>query len=421
LTSDSNEEICFNRLNNTKVLNDGFWNYLIAQNKFRHTVVSRDISSFNAVAINVLGIIHIINNIFLPGPVKVRSNFALYGTGRWVPAIKITDILEYYANQCGKVFKSTILQNDPFNRMYIIPAVAEPPKWFGEFNLILPETDIFSIDYTLVEFLNILSDLFYADWRISETELIIEPKDRILQDAVNVGKLNPLEQICLTPINHNCAKTSYTYSQDFVDQAGDSERDLYLHTEDYQLNNRALSELCDIPIPTSIAVNTSGRSRNEFVRFNRAPGNIQLIDISDFLHRELLLSNYRSAQPKFIINSTFAENTEAKFGRFIIMDQIDFNGYKLPNPQLSFNPDIPGNLYDRFQYKRNPANGYYHKFELPSLNICFSANILNNMREAFADGKTAYLTSNYGNMYFTNAEIFFGDRQRIQLNNVKIY
>ena len=421
LTGGNNEELCFNRLNNTNVLNDGFWNYVIDQKKFRITVTSKDISAFNAVGIRVLQFVHIFANIFLPGPVKARSNFALYGTGRWHPAIKVTDILQYYANQCGKVFKSTILQNDPFNRLYILPAIADPGKWYHDFNLELKNTDRYAIEYTLVEFLDILKDLFYADWRINENEIILYPSERILEDAVNLGEINPIENICITPIDNNCAKLSLNYALDYVDDAGDSERDLYLHVEDYQINNRALSEICKIDIPASIAVNTSGKSRNDFVRSERSPGNENLIDLWDFLHKELLLSNHRSALPKFLINSIEAENTNTRFGNFLIQDQIDYDGFKLPNPQLSFNREVPGNLYDRFHYKRNPANGYQHCLEIESLDICFDGEILSNMRAAFAAGKTVYFTSEFGNMYFTSAEVFFGVGQRIKLNNIKIY
>jgi hypothetical protein len=242
-----------------------------------------------------------------------------------------------------------------------------------------------------------------------------------LEDAVNLGELNPIENICLTPIDNKCAKLNLGYALDYVDQAGDSERDLYNHTEDYQINNRALSEVCKVPIPTSVAVNTTGRSRNDFVRYNRGPGNIQLVDIWDFLHKELLLSNHRSALPKFMINSPEAESTNTKFGNFLIMDQIDHNGFSLPNPQLSFNREVPGNLYDRFHYKRNPANGYQHCLEIENLEICFDEAVLANMRAAFAAGKTVYFTSEFGNMYFTSAEVFFGVGQRIRLNNIKIY
>lgn len=421
LSSDNDEELCYNRLKLTKVLNDDFWNYLIGQKKYRIAVTSQDISTFNAIAIDVINIISIIGNLLLPAPIRNVAQYALWGTGRWNPVIKINTILEYYAKQCGRTFKSTILQNDPFNRMYILPAVNEPGKFFGQFDLSLDDTDKYRIDMTVEEFLNVLGDLFYADWRITPTEIVLYPKERILESAVNVGELNPIEQVCLTPINNNCGKLELTYNLDYVDNAGDSEFDLFNHIEDFNLNNRALSEICKVSIPTSVAINTSGRSANKFVRFKRAPGNNSLIDLWDFLHKELLLSNNRSGSPKFMINSEFAENNTAIIGNTFLQDTIDYKGFKVPNYQLSFNRDIPDNLYDRIHYKRNPANGYLHCLEEENLTVCFDTTIIENMRIAFAAGNTAYFTSEYGNIYFTEAEVIIGTNQRIILNNIKIY
>lgn len=424
LSNANNEELCYNRFNNTPVLNDDLWEYMITKNKWKLVPYSNDTTVFALAAIQLLNIITLLPNLLIWNKeVKLVQQWSLYSTGRWHAALKVTDILEYYAEKCGRVFRSTILQSDPYNRMYVLPAANAPGAFYlkGTRDMTLERSDKYNMgELTVVNFLDILNDLFFAEWRINATEVILEPAEIIKDSAVNVGVLDARERICIDPIKYNCAKASFTYALDYTDAAGDVERDAYVYTHDYQIDNRALTELCKVSIPFSVATNTRGRHAVDGVSAFREPGAAPLGEFNDFMGIELALSKNASALPKLLINRQFEEDSQA----YLIQERYKVPGTDnqyISNPQISFDPEVPGNLYDYRHYKRDPSEGVLPCKEIQSIEVCFSQTLLSAMRTAFAAGKTCYVTSDYGNLYFTSAEVVFGIGQRIVLQNIKIY
>lgn len=419
LASGNSEELCFNRLNNTKLLGPGdeFWNYVLDNLKFKKALYSRDTTALNMALVQAVNIVSQLPNLFLSKDVRQVQAYQMYGTGRYHLVLSVNDILQFHADKCGRTFKSTILQTDPYNRMFLLPAANDQGFYFKiQGDIPLRGTDRYSVDMTVVEFLNWLGEIFYADWRINSNEVFLEPKEKLRAEAVNVGTFNPLDLYCFRPADHNCAKFSAEYRIDFLEQAGDSERDLYNHIEDYQINNRALSEFCELDLPFSPGINTRGRSANTIVSNTRSITNPSLTPIGFALGQELALSEGKSALPKLLINQAGFEGVD-----LFLSERIDFEGASLANPSMSFNRRVPGNLYDSYQYKRNPANGLLHCLEGGDIPICFDGTLLENMRNAFADGKAAYLESDFGNIVFNSASVTLGAGSQITINDTKIY
>jgi len=427
LDSATEEGVCYNRLDNEPLVNDSFWQYLIDTKKWDVTPYQRDVTVFTMILAKTVNHLTVIPQLLLPKSLRSRLKWGLFGSGRWHASFNVLDTLKYYANRCDRTFRSSILESDPYSKLSLLPAPSAKGGWWDEQAVPIVEAfDIYTPTWSVKDLMDNLGKLFWAEWRISRTEIIIEQKDYFINNALNLGELKALNDYCVLPYVHNCKSRSFEYTRDALDDAGDSDMSLYNHYHDFDFDNIALTEACKNVSDSSIAVNSASKGVGGLVKRLRGPGLNQLGEFIVFSHLGMLLSKHRSSQPKFFIADHIFNNPGGH--RIVIQDQVSTGGSgllavaeSLANPDLSFDPDRAGNLYERFHFKQDPANEFLPCQTVASIEVCFDCDLLNTMRDAFADGRTVYFTSVYGNMYFTESDVQLGENESITISNVEIY
>jgi len=427
LDSATEEGICFNRLDNEPVVNDDFWQHLIDTKKWDVTPYQRDVSLLGLILAKSINYITFLPQLLLPKAVRTHLRWGLYGSGRFHASFGVLDTMKYYAQRCDRTFRSSILESDPYNKLSILPAPASKGGWFDEQNAPIVEAfDIYTMTWSVKELLDNLGLLFWGEFRLTNTELILEQKDYYIANAVNLGELNPLNDYCVKPYVHNCASRSFEYSRDALDDAGDSDMSLYNYFHKFDFDNVALTEPCKNTVGSSIAVNSSSPSVDSIVLRLRNEGTGELRGFELFTRKGMLLAKHRAALPKFFISRQVGINPGGF--RIVIQDSRNYGGRgflqvpkEIANPDLSFDPEVEGNLYDRFHFKQDPANGFLPCKTVDSIDVCFDCDIVTAMRAAFVNGSTCYFTSEHGNMYFTEANVSIGENDRVTINDIEIY
>lgn len=178
-------------------------------------------------------------DINISGAVFSTFDTWITGTGRWAPAPLVREMINYQCQQVGLKFVSSIL-NDPTSIRYNLSLFCLTGGENGDYkNTSKPEiARVLKANeplFTTIGFLQELSNVFAADYRIIDGTLYFERIDFF--DKLRTKKLFNLKDVCPEDdiiLSYNtidaCAYGQYSYTQDSFDQDGNST--LRIHYED---------------------------------------------------------------------------------------------------------------------------------------------------------------------------------------------
>ena len=322
------------------------------------------------------------------------------GAGEYTVVYYAKDILEFWCTKAGLTFKSSILQNAPYSDMAIFSQMFTHGIDIDRCqNVHVNEQN--APNYNALEILNLLKEVFNAEWEIIGNELIFERKDYFentkvklfnLEDEIKKGNIKEYE----IGINadKNCARFIAEFKSDSFDTQGNRAMPFYRTIQEYNegLIYKNRKGDCSPKIafgPVRFTEDVHKNSFNSWAWSQAHEGGWLDVGSCKFTH-SVVMSNDTAQNMKLIIvdndQKSFRVCGGCKF-------QVAVKSQSKPGVTTNeFGDNIEGDweynqplwmstLYNKFHFIENPDLKNHRVVEIGTIiwtpdNFCESANLL---------------------------------------------
>lgn len=407
-TSQDDKGRCYKEFGLRTITDGQFIDDIESKGTVRYLAYNLDFSGLLAIIANT-----VTTALAIPGIVAAilgkgeELRCLVTGTCRGHAVHKVNDMLEFIAKKCKKNLKSSVLYDDQYRNAYMLAGaignaeitLRPAPKTYDAKNY---------SDVTITEFLDEYVQLFNAEWRFQNDDLVIEHWTFFINQAVELDVY--IEDPCFTIIDQ-CAALSLKYTDD-NDVAGNTASGEYDERINFvQKDNYIQTEVCEVQPRLGRMQGTLSRTQDkQKVKYFTSPINpVALISA-----RNAEISMGIAQLPKVF-------NIEGEEQGLVIPNSRPIPGLTNRfqfNYDFSFDEDDPNSLTNRWYYTEFPDSGFNRCFAVPNLALALCKELFTTIMDAFDQSKTVYVKSRIGNIYFNRGQIDFNNGTIILVDGV---
>ena len=365
---------------------------------------------WNAARFLGLGIIDWFNETFGDGNGFVnRTEDWLSGAGDFHIAFNVNKAIEYNIQQCGLIWKSSILQGN-YSNMYWLQAYGsqgidqrfktdqQKVKKLAEENL---------ANLTTINILELLTDVFYGQYRIFKDTVYFENPDFFRELAVKLSSVSELQQQNLL---------ADTFCFDFIQPEGNAYgRFEYVDDPVETYGNKAKLFYNDIVEWNSPPEDWQKGELNNIVNFSPTAFMFDQFDETDVAIQADRQSSSWGREHK---NEIYLDRGQSANGKLVILQDIErgiAQHRQIPtnnpvplyyyNEAMSFREGpVPPNLYSRYHAKQDPRRTDRELYEIAEITIKFTSAFLDLVD---TEGVNVYILTAKGKAIPTEIEVDF--------------